>query len=147
MRLRDGGVFSDDSFIKRPALEPLTGGQQGVGESELSRKIIGPPPNSLFECMRRLVVFAQRSLNQGGVINPAEIIGRQMARPFIADCCEFVILVSLKRHAQSPIGLGVIRMSLCGGMGFAQLVSDFSPEFFKRYRGQARRSLSSWRQD
>src|SRR4029453_8740122 len=57
MRLRDGGVSLDDGFIKRPALEPLTGGQQGVGESELRRKIIGSPADGLFENSRRIALF------------------------------------------------------------------------------------------
>src|SRR5262245_34203374 len=58
MRLRYGGVFLDDVFIKRKALKLLTGRKQSVGQSELRRKIIGPPADGLFENNRRFAVFA-----------------------------------------------------------------------------------------
>src|SRR5262245_28258169 len=70
MRLRDGGVFLDDRFVKRPALEPLTGGQQRICEAESRREIIGTQARGLFENNRRFAMFARRGLNDSEVIDP-----------------------------------------------------------------------------
>src|SRR5262245_37027951 len=142
MRLRDGGVFLDDSFVKRPALEPLTGGQQRIREAESRRKIIGTQAHGLFENNRRFDVFAQCGLNNPEVIDPTNFIQRQPPRAFIADGGALVFFVGVQRHAESPDRLGVARTRLGRGVGFARLVTNFRPEVFKRDRRQVRQSLS-----
>src|SRR5262245_1938181 len=77
MRLRAGGVLLDDGLVKRPALKPLPHGQQGVGEAESRREIIGTPARGFVEKSRRFTMFAYRALNNPEVIDPTKFIRRQ----------------------------------------------------------------------
>src|SRR5262245_28062386 len=142
MRLRDGGVFLDDRFVKRPALEPLTGGQQGIRESESRRKIIGTPTRGLFENNSRFAVFARCGLNNTEVIDPTKFIRRQPPRAFIADDGALVFFVGLKRHTESPDSLGVARARLGRGVGFSQLLANLGAEIVKDRLRQIGQELS-----
>ncbi len=131
--------------IEVAGLIPLPDGEQILGETQRCGPIFRPQPHRLMERRRSILMLPLRGLHPPEVVEPSKRAGVEQVSPLIAGGGCVVLLVGVQDHAQSPAGLGVLRIRLGRGIRLADLLANGWKEVVEIQPRKVRERLAACR--